>query len=196
MVTHMRKIALAFAFAGALAQQAWASQIVIEGDASAVKVMTENASTEEVVKQIAERFGIEIVGGVVAGGSLNGQYEGTLAQVLKSILPANGYVMAYRDDKPSRVTFTGANSSQVSSLPVAPTPPPTAAPAANGTEKIETGPQTIEQRLRTQALGNQAPAPAAPTGQTDQAQQMKQMTAQALTELEALVRGIKTTVPQ
>jgi len=188
----MKRIMLAAMLSAVIGHSAWAAPFTIEGDARSLTLVAEGATRAEVVAALAERFDMEIVGGSIEDGVLDGRYAGSLGQVLKSILPANGYALAYREGKPSRVTFTGVGGSEVAAAtPAAPaTPPP-----AMQKPKEAAAPErlTLEGRMQRDAWTQVAPP--APPQDSDASQpdreQIKAMTDAAVEELKELARGIR-----
>lgn len=100
-----RSVALAALLAGLATGPALAS-VTLEGDADALTVVADQASRREVVAALAEKFSLKTVGLTVEDSLVSGRFTGTLGQVLKSILPRNGYAIAYSNGRPVRVTFT------------------------------------------------------------------------------------------
>jgi len=189
----MKRIMLMAALSAMIAHPAWAAQFTIEGDAQALTLVAEGATRAEVVAALAERFGMEIVGGSVEDGALDGRYTGSLGQVLKSILPANGYALAYRDGKPSRVTFTGKGGTEVAAAPAAQAAPTAQKAPEKPKEVAQPERLTLEGRMQRDAWTQVAPP--APPQDSDASQpdreQIKAMTEAAVEELKELSRGIR-----
>ena len=101
------------------------ASFTLEGDAATLTLEADAVTRSEVVAAIVEKFGLEIFGESVEDGTVSGRFSGNLGHVLKSILPSNGYAIAYRDGRPVRVTFTGrsegGNFSDPSGLGLPPT---------------------------------------------------------------------------
>lgn len=197
-----RKLAFALIVAGAAtsAHTAFASSFAIEGDASSLTLVADDASRSAIVAAIVERFELLEEGGGVEEGVVNGRYSGTLGQVLKSILPDEGYAISYRDGRPARLTFAGRNGS--GSVPregaaAAVTAPSATAPRAPApVTQQDDAPEArianmLERRTFEQALGTKpTPPPAADSGKSMQ-QEIAEATARAVRELEALTRGLR-----
>ena len=194
----MRFAALAAILSALLAQPAWSSQFTIDGDPEALTLVAQVATRAEVVAALAERFGMEVVGGAIADGTLEGRYTGSLGQVLALILPANGYALAYRDGKPSRVTFTGVGGTEIATGTGIPAPPSAKVTAPESSaDAVKTKAPTLEMRLQREASAQIAPPARSAQGDaaTDQVQ-MKQMTDQAVQQLQELARSIREIQPR
>lgn len=201
----MRFAALAAILSALLAQPAWSSQFTIDGDPEALTLVAQGATRAEVVAALAERFGMEVVGGAIADGTIEGRYTGSLGQVLALILPANGYALAYRDGKPSRVTFTGVGGTEIATGTGIPAPPPAKAVTPEpeqSTAKTEPKRLSLEARMQRDALAQVAPpAPQLTNGdagadQKPVEQQVGQMTNEAVQQLQKLLGSIREVQPR
>lgn len=184
----------------------------LEGDAGALTLVADQVSRSEVVAAIVEKFGLETVGGSVEDGTVSGRFSGNLGHILKSILPRNGYAIAYSNGRPVRVTFTGQSQNNgfydpmgmdgVAQDPAdrsgnmaAPPQPP--APMMRGAAE-----QAAQQRIMA-PRGQNAPQPVPPpaagqagTGEPDDMQrQIAAATAQALVQLKALTADLNRNGP-
>jgi hypothetical protein len=199
---NYRKLALALTVASAAtsAHPAFASSFAIEGDASSLTLVAEDASRSAIVAAIVERFELQEEGGGVEEGVINGRYSGTLGQVLKSILPDEGYAISYRDGRPARLTFAGRNGSGSTPRPevaagVPAQPEPRAAtPATQPDDTPEARiANMLERRTFEQVLGTKPSAPPPPSAGSGKSmqQEIAEATARAVRELEALTRGLR-----
>lgn len=194
----MRLTMLAAILSAMMTQTAWSSQFTIDGSPEALTLVAEGAPRAEVVAALAERFDMEVVGGSIANGIVDGRYSGSLGQVLKLILPANGYALAYRHGKPARVTFTGVGGTEIANGTGIPALPPaqTAAPAPSA-DAPEVKTPTLEERLQREASAQiAAPAPSSQGDAATDQEQMKQMTDQTVQQLQELVRSIREIQPK
>jgi len=194
----MRLTTLAAILSALMAQTAWASQFTIDGSPEALTLVAEGAPRAEVVAALAERFDMEVVGGSVADGTVDGRYSGSLGQVLKLILPANGYALAYRDGKPTRVTFTGVGGTEIANGTGIPALPPaqTASPAPS-VNAPETKTPTLEDQMQREASAQiTAPVPSSQGDAAIDPEQMKQITTQAVQQLQELAKSIREIQPK
>lgn len=193
----MKSTTLAAILSALMTQAAWASQFTIDGSPEALTLVAEAAPRAEVVAALAERFDMEVVGGSVASGTVDGRYSGSLGQVLKLILPANGYALAYRDGKPSRVTFTGVGGTEIANGTGVPALPAQIAAPTTPANAPEANAPTIEDQMQRKASA-QVTTPVS-SSQGDAAvdpEQMKQMTDQAVQQLQELVKSIREIQPK
>lgn len=105
----------AFALAVAQSGQAFAG-FSLEGDAKLLTVVADQALRSEVIAEIARRLSVQRKGAAVAEGPVSGKFTGDLSHVLNSILPHNGFVIAYSDGRPVAVTFTGRKNQSLPPL--------------------------------------------------------------------------------
>lgn len=199
----MKSLMFATLLAAIVAQPASAGQFTIEGEADGLTLEAQGSTRSEVVKALAERFGFEIIGGQVLDGPVDGSFRGSLGQVLKSILPANGYALAFKNGKPSRITFTGVGGTEVATSTAVPTLPPPQMPAqvAAGLKQAETGQPT--QPVGASDLQNEAPAlmatdslqPDRGDAESDM-KNIKEMTDRVVARLEEVARTIKLMEPR
>lgn len=173
----------------------------IDGDASALTLTANNAVRSVVVEAIAKRFNIEVVGKGLTDGAVNGKFTGDLGYVIKSVLPGDGYGIAYSKGQPIRITFSGAGSDEP--LPE----PPKYATAPDGSKLISTeskapvaeakpDPRTqtsfMEAGVQQQLLANKgvnAPPPQAFEGTMQE--QIASAQKQALADLKRLTDSLK-----
>lgn len=179
-------------------QTAWSSQFTIDGSPEALTLVAQGAPRAEVVAALAERFDMEVVGGSVANGIVDGRYSGSLGQVLKLILPANGYALAYRDGKPARVTFTGVGGTEIANGTGIPALPPAqvAAPASPITASETKAPTPEDQMKREASAQITTPVPSSQGDAAIDPEQMKQLTNQAVQQLQELAKSIQETQPK
>lgn len=183
------------------------ASVTLEGDAGALVVVAEQASRREVVAALAEKFALKTVGMTVEDSLVSGRFTGTLGQVLKSILPRNGYAIAYRDGLPVRVTFS-ANGSGTSFtdpamstfLPVDPAPPPMAAvptqPATSYMESQAQAAMASAPGAQTAPPPNaQPPGPPPAPGSEEMQRQIAESTARALQQLKQLTNDLDKVGP-
>ena len=194
----MRFTTLAAILSALLAQPAWSSQFTIDGSPEALTLVAEEAPRADIVAALAERFDMEVVGGAIASGTVDGRYSGSLGQVLKLILPANGYALAYRDGKPSRVTFTGVGGTEVANGTGIPAlPPAQIAVPTTPIDAPETKPSTMEDQMQRAASAQIAtPAPSPQEDSATDQERMKQATDLAVQELQKVIKSIKDVEPR
>lgn len=175
----------------------------IEGSPDELVVVAQEASRGEIVNSIVERFGIERTGEEIQGGTVTGNFSGSLRQVLVAIAPNNGYAIAYSDGRPSRITFTvnpasspllgtsgeGLNSAQDGGRLIAPGPDGGEADGANEAPTME---RIMERQLQSAVGIPQSQPSQRPKSSEENA---AEMTSRARQQLEALVRAIRQTQP-
>lgn len=202
---RLRGVAFAAFLAGLAASPALAS-VTLEGDAGALTVVAEQASRRDVVAALAEKFSLQTVGMTVEDSTVSGRFTGTLGQVLKSILPRNGYAIAYSNGRPVRVTFSANGAAtpyqeqMISAVPPqAPMPMnPGVAPAPQARGYAEMQAQAALSAGGKAGIPRpQAPPPSPPTatGGDDMQQQIAESTARALQQLKQLTNDLKKVGP-
>jgi hypothetical protein len=204
---RLRGIACAALLVGVAASPALAS-VTLEGDASSLTVVADQASRREVVAALAEKFSLKTVGMTVEDSTVSGRFTGTLGQVLKSILPRNGYAIAYSNGRPVRVTFSANGAptpyleQTISAVPPQPPMQPNtgmaAAPPVGGYAEMQAqaalsaGPQAGAPQPQMQPP---PPSPPSATGRDDMQQQIAESTARALVQLKQLTNDLKKVGP-
>lgn len=199
---RLRGFSFAALLVGLAASPALAS-VTLEGDVGALTVVAEEASRREIVAALAEKFSLKTVGMTVEDSKVSGRFTGTLGQVLKSVLPRNGYAIAYSNGRPVRVTFS-ANGAPTPSqeqmiYAVAPEPP---MPMSLGTSSA-TGYSEMEAQAALSARPQagepqpQTPPPGFPpaAGRDDMQQQLVESTARALVQLKQLTVDLNEVGP-
>ena len=198
----MRRLRTILSLAGALTILAAAAQaeITVEGSVGAMSVTAENAERSAVVAAIVERFGLHTDGSVIGGDPVSGKFDGSLSAVLKSILSANGYAIAYKDGNPIRVSFpehgspieppqpaTDDFSAAIAKQDVKP-PPQKSDPASASMQRI------ISQQFSQRQAEAGVARPSEPdASKADGSKQLLDMTRKAIEELKAMEKRIKAT---
>jgi len=177
-----------------------AAQLTLEGDLQALTISAQEASRADIVGEIASRFDLPVEGSVPEG-TVSGRFTGSLSQILKSILPENGYAIAYREGRPSRISLSGISTEIVpatGNAAAAPVPPP----LADGKPAPEKTPQppTMEQIMERQAFDQYvvieaAPAPDPARGEESMQDQIAKAQREAIEQLKALKRAIENVRP-
>lgn len=115
----IRRSAAALMTCGMLAFPASGSaraEVTVSGTAEALTVTARQAERADVIAAIVERLGLSVEGRSREAGILDGSVTGTLSEVLKTVLQSEGYMVAYRDGRPSRISFAshgGSSDAQV-----------------------------------------------------------------------------------
>lgn len=202
---RLRGVAFAALLTGLVASPAVAS-VTLEGDAGALTVVAEQASRRDVVAALAEKFSLKTVGMTVEDSLVSGRFTGTLGQVLKSILPRNGYAIAYSNGRPVRVTFSANGAAtpyqQQATAAVAPNAPmpmnPRVAPESQARGYAEMQAQaalSAGTNGRSPPMRNPPPSPPPAEGGDDMQQQIAESTARALAQLKQLTNDLKKVGP-
>lgn len=180
------------------APPAAASSFTIEGDVSSMTLVAEDATRDDIVAAMVERFALLREGGEVEEGLVNGRFSGTLGQILKSILPEKGYAISYRDGRPVRLTFAdrsvGGPAGAANTIDGATA---TVDAAASSPTRRQATPEAsiggmLERRTYEQVLATKPSEPPAPASSAKTMQQeIAEATARAVRELHALTRGLR-----
>ena len=112
--------AFAFSFVAGQAPATAASEV--QGDPTDMRLLVENASTEEALQALAGSFGLVYSLPANSGRTLTGTYSGTLRQVLARILDRTDYILKIADGTVEVVVLgpSGGSSVVSASPPVAP----------------------------------------------------------------------------
>lgn len=108
----MTKSVMTAAFIGAgllisAIQGAGAAGFTIEGDLDAMRLEANQTPSKDIIAEIAKRFSLGIQNAAGGTAAISGKFNGDLNHILKAILPQHNYAIAYRDGRPSRITFIG-----------------------------------------------------------------------------------------
>lgn len=186
------------------------ASFTLEGDAGALTLVADQVSRSEVVAAIVAKFGIETTGGGVEDGMVSGRFSGTLGHILKSILPRNGYALAYSNGRPVRVTFTGQSQNKGFDDPLAmgfaeqdladrsgnltPLPQPPESVIRGQAEQLAQQRILAPRDQNVEPTVPQASSGQAGTGQPDDMQrEVAEATARALVQLKALTADLNRT---
>jgi hypothetical protein len=121
--------ALAFALVAGQTPARAASEV--QGDATDMRLLVDNASTEEALQALADAFGLVYsLPANNSGRTLTGVYSGTLRQVLARILDRTDYILKISDGS-VEVVVLGASSGSTVISASQPTVPKNIVPAAN-----------------------------------------------------------------
>ena len=124
----------AFAFAVVAGQAPAKAASEVQGDPNDMRLLVENASTEEALQALAGSFGLVYSLPANSGRTLTGTYSGTLRQVLARILDRTDYILKVSDGTVEVVVLGPSGGSSVVSVsqPVVPknTAPGPIVPAA------------------------------------------------------------------
>lgn len=207
MYRHPLLLALSAGALAVLAAGSARASFTLEGDAGALTLVADQVSRSEVVAAIVEKFGLETLGGSVEDGMVSGRFNGNLGHILKSILPRNGYAIAYSNGRPVRVTFTGQSGSAGFADPlrmgqpkvmvdtmsgmVAPGPAQVPQPMRGAAEQLAQQRMVIARGQNAEPPVPQPSAGQAGAGQPDDMQrQVAEATARALVQLKALTTDL------
>ena len=91
-------------------QGASAAGFTIEGDLDAMTLNADQTPSKDIVAEIAKRFSLGIQNASGGTAAISGRFNGDLNHILKAILPRHNYAIAYRDGRPSRITFIGGTA--------------------------------------------------------------------------------------
>jgi len=106
---------LALALAAALLGGEARADVTVTGDAADLKVEASGEATAEVVAAMGAALGIELaVPAEVEAGTVSGVYQGSLAVVLRALMPQASFVVTRRtgDDRGLSVRFLGPPSAE------------------------------------------------------------------------------------
>ena len=94
----------------------------VQGDSTDMRLLVENASTEEALQALAGSFGLVYSLPANSGRTLTGTYSGTLRQVLARILDRTDYILKISDGTVEVVVLgpSGGSSVVSASQPVVP----------------------------------------------------------------------------
>ncbi len=81
------------------------AEVTVSGTADALTVTAQQAERAVVIAAIVERLGLSVEGRSREAGTVDGRFTGSLAEVLRTVLQSEGYMVAYRDGRPSRISF-------------------------------------------------------------------------------------------
>lgn len=107
---RMKLILLLLAGVTAAPLPAAAEGLTLDGDARAMTLVAEGVARSAVVAAISKRFAMQMSGMPISDDIVSGSFKGNLSDVLKKLLPDNGFVIAYNNGLPSRIVFTGKGS--------------------------------------------------------------------------------------
>ena len=112
----------AFAFAIVAGQAPAKAASEVQGDPTDMRLLVENASTEEALQALAGSFGLVYSLPANSGRTLTGTYSGTLRQVLARILDRTDYILKISDGTVEVVVLGAAGGSNVvsASQPIVP----------------------------------------------------------------------------
>lgn len=188
-------VSLAAAAAGA------SESFTIEGSADALTLTADKAVRSVVVAAIAERFGIEIVGNGLTDGAVDGRFSGDLGDVIKAVLPGDGYGIAYSKGRPVRITFSGAGSDaplpelprqSVAAAPLSATQNTSSSATSGGMQVPVISQGALSSGVRQQLMAARPQdVPPPPAMEGSQQEQLATAQQQALRDLKRLVDDLK-----
>jgi hypothetical protein len=114
--------AIAFALSLVGGQSPVTAASEVQGDPTDMRLLVENASTEEALQALAGSFGLLYSLPANSGRTLTGVYSGTLRQVLARILDRTDYILKIADGPVEVVVLgpSGGSSVVSASQPVVP----------------------------------------------------------------------------
>lgn len=80
------------------------ADVTIEGNLDRLTVVAVDADPADIIDTIGSRFDLVVENLMHRGGLVNGRFNGTLSEVLRSVL-GDGFAIAYRNGLPVRITF-------------------------------------------------------------------------------------------
>jgi len=128
----MRSCAAAMVICGLMFVSAAHADVVVSGNAASLTVTAQQAERTAVIAAIVERLNLSVEGRSREAGTIDGRITGTLSEVLKTVLQSEGYAVAYRDGRPSRISFAshggGSDMQTRNTLALPPSEAPVEAP--------------------------------------------------------------------
>lgn len=101
----MQSCAAALVACGLMSVSAAHADVVVSGNAASLTVTAQQAERTAVIAAIVERLNLSVEGRSREAGTIDGSFTGTLSEVLNTVLQSEGYAVAYRDGRPSRISF-------------------------------------------------------------------------------------------
>jgi len=112
MVQWPMRVGCAAVLAGAIVFVGVArAETRLGGDRGALTLAASNASVEEVLKSLGERFALRYRAGVPLERRLNGSYSGSLHRLLADVLTGYDYVVVWSDAQQTEVIVLGTAGS-------------------------------------------------------------------------------------